>query len=286
MLDDTPDALVLIRKMKELGIRIILDDFGIGYSSLTRLQSLPFDKLKIDSSFVRSMERDRDNSKIVSAVIGLCQSLGMPVVAEGVETEQLAHMLERLGCDYAQGYRFGRPMPAADVPDLLPSFRHDHHPEIHPLDLSYNQRLAQLRAIYHGVPIGLCFVDRHHRVVSINWRFGNLVRLDPDSARGKDFRSIISACCPYTDDDLDRALGGNSFAPRAFYRPDHPTVALSTIVAAQDEGGAVIGYTIALIDITEHRKMIAGWERERRFADLPCRSDRAPTPEPCRSPQI
>ena len=266
VLDDVHEALAVIRKLKDLGIRIVLDDFGVGYSSLTRLHALPFDKLKIDASFVRSMETDSGSRKIVSAVIGLGQSLGMPVVAEGVETEALAAILERLGCDFAQGHYFGAPMPAGDIPAALLSAPEGRARDLQPIDLSYNLRLAQLRAIFHGVPIGLCFVDRHHLVGSMNLRFAEALGIDPAGSVGRDFRSLLPHSSPYSDDDLDRALEGYDFAPRAVRRPGWSSVALATVVAARDEVGAVIGYTIALIDMYEHRRMIEAWEDERRDA--------------------
>ena len=108
--------LVLARKLLEeirsLGVKLALDDFGTGYSSLRHLQMLPFDKLKIDQSFVGAMVDDRESAKIVSAVARLGHSLGLTIVAEGVETEEVAGLLRDLGCDIGQGWLFGRPVPA------------------------------------------------------------------------------------------------------------------------------------------------------------------------------
>ena len=104
------------------------------------MQALPFDSIKIDASFVRTMVMSRDARKIVSAVIGLGQSLGMPVVAEGIETRAEASMLSRLGCDFGQGYLYGRPSHAEAVPAFLRTFgeQTDEHPS---LNLSCNLRL-------------------------------------------------------------------------------------------------------------------------------------------------
>jgi EAL domain-containing protein (putative c-di-GMP-specific phosphodiesterase class I) len=119
IIDDISAARATVNRLKALGMQVILDDFGTGFSSLTRLQALPFDKIKIDGSFVRSMRASRESRKIVSAIIGLGQSLGMPVVAEGIETRAQLRMLTYLGCNFGQGYFFSRPIPANEVPALI-----------------------------------------------------------------------------------------------------------------------------------------------------------------------
>jgi diguanylate cyclase (GGDEF)-like protein len=102
-------------RLKGLGVRLALDDFGTGYSSLLYLRRFPFDKLKIDSSFVRSIERAADAAAIVHAVVSLGRGLGMKVTAEGVETAEQQLFLRAAGVHCMQGYRFGRPCPAADI---------------------------------------------------------------------------------------------------------------------------------------------------------------------------
>ena len=113
LLQNTEAAIETLRQLKELGVRVAMDDFGTGYSSLSYLHRFPFDKIKIDRSFVRELQR-ADAEAIVRAVIGLGQSLGMATCAEGVETAEQLAFLKREGCDEAQGYYFGRPMPVAD----------------------------------------------------------------------------------------------------------------------------------------------------------------------------
>ena len=118
LVGDLALARSLLDAIKALGAKLALDDFGTGYSSLRHLQLLPFDKLKIDQSFVGAMATDRESAKIVSAVIGLGHSLGLSTVAEGVETEEVAALLKGLGCDVGQGWLFGRPVPAHRIDAL------------------------------------------------------------------------------------------------------------------------------------------------------------------------
>jgi diguanylate cyclase (GGDEF)-like protein/PAS domain S-box-containing protein len=119
LLQNTEAAMTTLRQLKDLGVRIAMDDFGTGYSSLSYLQKFPFDKIKIDRSFVSALETRTDADAIVRAVVGLGHSLGIETCAEGVETlEQLA-FLKHEGCDEVQGYYFGRPMTAADLQQMF-----------------------------------------------------------------------------------------------------------------------------------------------------------------------
>ncbi len=119
LLRDNAATLATLHKLREVGIRIAMDDFGTGASSLSYLRSFPFDKIKIDRSFVRDLATRGDSMAIVRAVTGLGRSLGVSTTAEGVETiEQLA-LLRSEGCDEVQGYLFGSPCPAAEVEKIL-----------------------------------------------------------------------------------------------------------------------------------------------------------------------
>ncbi len=115
LVSDTARARQVLQAMKDAGITVTLDDFGTGYSSLSYLAEMTFDKIKIDRSFVRTLHERPESAKIVDAVIGLSRSLGVQTVAEGVETERDAQVLLKLGCGLAQGYLFGRPVPASQV---------------------------------------------------------------------------------------------------------------------------------------------------------------------------
>jgi diguanylate cyclase (GGDEF)-like protein/PAS domain S-box-containing protein len=113
LIRDSEAAIAVLRRLKALGIGIAMDDFGTGYSSLGYLRRFPFDKVKIDQSFVREMGSSPEALAIVQAVIGLSRGLGLPVVAEGVETTEQLEALHGEGCDMVQGYLIGRPAPIA-----------------------------------------------------------------------------------------------------------------------------------------------------------------------------
>ena len=119
LVDDLPRALLMLRRLKALGVRIAMDDFGTGYSSLSNLQAFPFDKIKIDRSFISDLEHNAQAATIVRAVIALGGGLNLPVVAEGVETRAQLEFLSKEGCAEVQGYLFGRPRPIADYAELV-----------------------------------------------------------------------------------------------------------------------------------------------------------------------
>ncbi|WP_370438608.1 EAL domain-containing protein [Microvirga sp. TS319] len=112
-------ASVILTQLHRQGVRIALDDFGTGYASLTHLKQFPVDHIKIDRSFIAGVEHDVGDEAIIEAVIGLCRKLNIQVTAEGVETRGQARRLRELGCDYAQGYLYSRPLSASQVPRLL-----------------------------------------------------------------------------------------------------------------------------------------------------------------------
>ena len=111
LVDDFSRAQTILRRLKNLGVKIAMDDFGTGYSSLSYLQSFPFDKIKIDRSFIVDLESNANNAAIVRAVITLAKNFNLPVLAEGVETEEQRLILSCEGCDQMQGYLIGKPKP-------------------------------------------------------------------------------------------------------------------------------------------------------------------------------
>ncbi|OAI01307.1 hypothetical protein A1353_18385 [Methylomonas methanica] len=121
VLDDIDNTILKMHSLREIGIRFSMDDFGTGYSSLSSLRKLPLYQLKIDQSFVRDITTDPDDAVIVQTIIAMAMSLGMEVIAEGVETEEQRVFLELHGCHAIQGYLFGRPMPLDEFERLLAS---------------------------------------------------------------------------------------------------------------------------------------------------------------------
>jgi EAL domain-containing protein (putative c-di-GMP-specific phosphodiesterase class I) len=116
---DAEASLVILRQLSNLGVSISIDDFGTGYSSLLYLKRLPADELKIDRGFITELAQGNDDAAIVAAIVALGHTLGLRIVAEGVETIEQRDLLTRLGCHSLQGYLFGRPMPPQVLLDSL-----------------------------------------------------------------------------------------------------------------------------------------------------------------------
>ncbi|MFT8246971.1 putative bifunctional diguanylate cyclase/phosphodiesterase [Roseomonas sp. BN140053] len=119
LLQNSAATLTVLGQLRAMGVRIAMDDFGTGYSSLNTLWRFPFDKVKIDASFVRGMMQDEKAAAIVETVLGLGRTLGLAVTAEGVETAAQAEALGRAGCDQGQGFLLGRAMPAVEARHLI-----------------------------------------------------------------------------------------------------------------------------------------------------------------------
>ncbi len=270
LVDNLELAASIATKLKNLGVKLALDDFGTGYSSLRNLQALPFDELKVDRTFVSSMIQSRDSRKIVAAVIGLGQSLKLTTVAEGIENETQADILRWLGCDVGQGWLYGPPVAAQDLPKIIDApmstATHTLHDSpasdlitcIEPLP---SQRLAQLQAIYDGAPVGLAFVDADLKYVSVNQRFARMNGISVEEHLGRKV-SDISPPDIYSriEPSLLRALKGEAITgleltvPATPERPERITL-LATHQPARDEGGEVIGVSVAIVDISDHKKM-------------------------------
>lgn len=116
---DPEQAVRLLRELCASGVRLMVDDFGTGYSSLAHLKRFPVDGLKIDRAFVRNLPEDRSDASITRAVISMAHELGLCVVAEGVESSEQLRFLRENGCELVQGYLFGAPMPAEELPTAV-----------------------------------------------------------------------------------------------------------------------------------------------------------------------
>jgi EAL domain-containing protein (putative c-di-GMP-specific phosphodiesterase class I) len=119
LFDNLALAQSIVGSLKNQGIRLALDDFGTGYSSLAHLRALPFDRIKIDKSFVMSLDTNPESAAIVKTITGLGDSLNLPITAEGIEHDHIADRLAQMGCHKGQGYLFGKPMSIATTRRLL-----------------------------------------------------------------------------------------------------------------------------------------------------------------------
>jgi PAS domain S-box-containing protein len=273
LVGNTEHASRIANELKDQGSRLALDDFGTGYSSLRHLQLLPFDELKIDASFVRSMTHTRESRKIAAAVVGLGNSLSLTTVAEGVESQTIADMLLWLGCDLGQGWLYGRPVPPNQLPEILaerlsspmPPSAAEHRSAAAEANLPLRlealptQRLAQLNAIYDGAPVGLSFLDRNLRFVSVNKRLAEIHNLPIASHLGRSIADIIPDKFPQCEPYLLRALKGEPYSGLEVIVPDpHQPGAKRTLLIsyqpARDEVDEVIGISMSVVDITGRKQ--------------------------------
>ena len=264
LVENLEHAQMILTELKAQGCRLALDDFGTGYSSLLHLQALPFDELKVDRSFVGSMTERRESRKIVSAVVGLGQSLGLETIAEGVETQEQAEMLLLLGCEMGQGWLLGKPVPAAQLNDVTVA----REPVKLRLtssswqDISHHspagQRLSHLQALYDGAPVGLAFLTPDLRYVSINRQLAQMNDAPVQKHLGRLVSEIIPAAYPQLEPYLLRALAGESVIAVEMSQPATEGRAdeafLVSYLPAFDEAGEVVGISVAVVDITARKR--------------------------------
>jgi PAS domain S-box-containing protein len=262
-------AASIAKELKALGAQLALDDFGTGYSSLRHLQTLPFDKIKIDASFVQSMMSQRESRKIVAAVVGLGLSLGLETVGEGIEEKEQADLLFSLGCDLGQGWWYGRPMPATELAAILAKDvqalkQKDRVSVIADVALNLEampaQRLAQLQAIYEGAPVGLAFLDRNFRYVSVNERIAAMKNIPVQDHIGRSVAEVVPDAFPQVEPALRRALAGESISAIEFRIPnssqaDGYSTLLSSYQPIRDAADEIVGISVAMMDITERKRI-------------------------------
>jgi PAS domain S-box-containing protein len=263
LIETLESASVIVSELKAMGCKLALDDFGTGYSSLHHLQSLPFNELKVDQSFVSSMTTNRESRKIVSAVVGLGQSLGLVTVAEGIETQEQAEMILWLGCELGQGYFYDRPIPAANLAVSVLTERHKLVTHMSSpwkrisaanLDVSPSQRLAQLQAVYDGAPVGLAFIDQNLQYVNLNKRLADMNGASVEDHLGSKVSEMIPSLFPYVEPYIRRALSGEAISEVEVQLPDSGETRLVSYQPALDEAGEVVGVSIATLDITERTR--------------------------------
>jgi EAL domain-containing protein (putative c-di-GMP-specific phosphodiesterase class I) len=136
VIERTETALSVLSEIKALGISLSMDDFGTGYSSLAYLHQFPFERLKIDRSFVDKMDHDPKSEAIVRSILLLGKNLNMEVVAEGIESERQLELLRSLGCGHGQGFLFSRPLPPPQAEKYLVSRMSEDHEIRNTYDLS------------------------------------------------------------------------------------------------------------------------------------------------------
>jgi PAS domain S-box-containing protein len=264
LVHDLQRAQKITAELKEMGCKLALDDFGMGFSSLRHLQALPFDVLKVDGSFVQCMSNAREIRKIVAAIVGLGHSLGLTTVAECVETADQAHTLLTLGCELGQGWLYGHPSPADQIPGMVTAeplaaptgaSQRAVSTVVSGLEALPSQQLAQLQAIYDGAPVGLCFLDKNLRYVSINSRLAAMNDAPVAAHLGRSAKEMIPAFYPTVEPYLLKALGGEAIEELEVTRVagkagDADRTLLLSYQPALDEAGEVIGISVAAVDIS------------------------------------
>jgi len=252
ILSDQTVAKSILMRFLEMGFSVSMDDFGTGYSSLASLRTLPFSKLKIDTSFVRSMQEQRESRKIVSAVVGLGQSLGVATVAEGVETIAQADLLRAMGCTLAQGYLFGRPMRLEHVEVFL----HTSAPVglAAPMPkLSLEQRASQILAIYRSADVSIGFLNPDCMVVDASETFARRVGAPVAAIIGRHIADLIPAATHWLAILRDAR---ESRRRHPTFEVELPTGGRERVATQRvyDEAGEFLGFSLISMDVSEtHR---------------------------------
>jgi PAS domain S-box-containing protein len=266
LMDELESAQTIVSDLKEMGCKVALDDFGTGYSSLLHLHALPFDDLKVDRSFVGSMKDRRQSRKIVAAVIGLGQSLGLTTVGEGVETHEQAEMLLWMGCEVGQGWLFGKPVPEPDLAAVMATQRPKISLGLSTLLASNSmrnfdglpaQRLAQLQAVYDGAPVGLAFLDKELRYVSLNQRLAVMNGLPVEEHLTRSVADVLPEQFVQVESYIRRVLAGEGATAvevRTERKGDGVRALLLSNQPAIDESGEIIGVSMAVVDVTERKR--------------------------------
>ncbi|MFT4002899.1 MAG: EAL domain-containing protein [Rhizobium sp.] len=248
---DDDQAYRTLEAFHGLGVRVAIDDLGTGYSSLARLEAFPFDKLKIDARFVRSIDKESGRRRIATAIIGLGQSLGITVVAEGVETPEEERALRDLGCNLGQGWLFGKGEAAAIAEQKIRDGGCG-NPLARPLDLSPFQQLNQLSTLYNQAPVGLAFLDLDFRHVRSNDRFAGIHGMSAMELEGKTIGDIMFGKVLETvRNGLNLAASRDEPVVLNFLAQGREIFCFNSRV--KDPGGEVIGFSVVMVDhLSQH----------------------------------
>ncbi len=261
-------SFAVATELKAHGVRIALDDFGSGYSSLRRLNKFPLDEIKIDQSFVKPMDQRKETHKIAAAIAGLGHSLGLTVVAEGVEDRHHADILAYLGCELGQGWLYGHPAPAEDLPAIISknilappagSAQLASEMAAH-MEASPALRLSHLQAIYDGVPVGLAFLDRDLRYISYNKLFGEISTAPFGLRLGRTLDETAPIIALQLEPFLKRVLNGEAISNIEILaeRPGFPAEIdpqLISLCPVRDDTGDVAGISVAVTDIATQKRL-------------------------------
>ncbi|MFT4183775.1 MAG: EAL domain-containing protein [Rhizobium sp.] len=252
---DDDKAYDVLHALNGYGIKVAIDDFGTGYSSLARLESFPFHKLKIDTRFVGSLDTEASRRRIVSAIIGLGHSLGITVVAEGIETAAQEAILRDLGCDLGQGWLYGKGEPAAKATEVLKT-RGSLSVRGEPLDVSQFQQQHQLDTLYNQAPVGLAYLDLNYRLIRANNHFAVRHGRSPSEIIGKTIYDLLGDRKPLLDcveQDLRQAAGTDLPVVRHIHGRGRDDIVFHGRV--KDVAGEIIGFSVVLSDITNEIKL-------------------------------
>ncbi|AQT81513.1 hypothetical protein B1R94_23070 [Mycolicibacterium litorale] len=244
-IEDLTQPRRTLERLMNLGCMIAMDDFGTGYSSLTWLSTLPFSKIKIDASFVMAMAHHRQSRKIVAAVVGLGHSLGLAVVAEGVESPAQVDLLRGMGCKLAQGYLFGRPTPASRVPEFLSS-----PASIEDVDssaaMSVELRAHRLTEAYDS-DAAIAFIDPAGTVVASSVAFDRTMEVERGKATGRHIWELTGLTPEAFAEIRATDLLGQPFS--VFDEPTGNGAATRLVIRpVKDWSSELLGYSIEFSD--------------------------------------
>jgi len=255
LFSDDDKAYEVLRTFNDHGIKVAIDDFGTGYSSLARLEAFPFHKLKIDARFVASLDKEASKRRIVAAIIGLGHSLGITVVAEGIETASQEAVLRDLGCDLGQGWHYGKGEPAVKVTEVLMA-RGSLSARKEPLDVSLFQQQHQLDALYRQAPVGLAYLDMNYRIIRANEHFAARHGRPLSEITGKTIHDLMAEQMPVFE-NVEQALCEAVGLDLPVVRPvhNHRRSGLAFYSRVKDVAGESIGFSVVIIDLADEMKL-------------------------------